>query len=167
MRLIVLNKGKVAKVDDDDFDRLNRHRWIVLTTRKGTGNSYAVTKMKVNGKKKTVYMHKFVVGDSHHIDHKDGDSLNNQKNNLRHANYVQNGRNRSLQIHSAPFKGVSYFKATGKWSASIRLASHPVQLRKVHLGFFHTPEEAARTYDMVALKHFGDFGRTNEQMGLL
>ena len=162
MRLIPLNEGKVAKVDDEDFDRVSKYTWKLMVARNGTGNPYARTWIKGQ-----MLMHHFVLGSKIRTDHKDGDSLNNQKANLRPANRVQNARNRRIQKHSAPFKGVSLFKATGKWQASIRLATAPVQLRKVHLGFFETPEEAARAYDIVALKHFGEFARTNQQMGAL
>jgi hypothetical protein len=108
-------------------------------------------------------MHRLIL-DHHaeHTDHKDGNGLNNQKSNIRPATRAQNGQNRKLQIHSAPFKGVHHFKALGGWTASIR-----VNKKKKHLGYFDSPELAARAYDAAALKHFGEFARTNQQIGAL
>ena len=37
----------------------------------------------------------------------------------------------------------------------------------VELGFYNTAREAARAYDYVAARVFGEFALTNKQLGLL
>src|SRR5512138_1563678 len=98
MKLIPLNKGYFAKVDDEDFDRLSKFKWGVSIARRGTANPYATRGMKIGGVSKTIFMHHEVLNFEvkSKLDHRDGDSLNNQKYNLRPANSIENGRNRKI-----------------------------------------------------------------------
>ena len=96
------------------------------------------------------------------VDHVDGDSLNNQKSNLRLASPVENGRNRKLQNHSAPYKGVALNRISGKYQAYVCLDK-----KLKHLGCFETAEDAALVYDYHANLHYGEFALTNRKMGLI
>ncbi len=162
MKLIPLTKGFFAKVDDEDYERLSRFKWRVVIARKGTANPYAIRFNK--GTRRNIFMHHEVLNFSvkGKLDHKDGDSLNNQKNNLRPATSIENGRNRRLQKHSAPYKGVALFKPTGKFQAYVCINKKPK-----HLGFFDTAEDAALVYDYHADLHYGEFALTNRKMGLI
>lgn len=93
-----------------------------------------------------------------HIDHIDGDRLNNRPSNLRPATDQQNAGNvlRSFRHNTSGFRGVSRNSKTGKWHAQIKLFG-----KQTYLGRFDTPEEAARCYDAAARKHFGAFARLN------
>ena len=55
------------------------------------------------------------------------------------------------------YKGVSYYKPTGKWKASLRNAG-----KENYLGYFTDEREAAEAYNKAALEHFGVFARVNE-----
>ncbi|GMH42477.1 hypothetical protein BSKO_10396 [Bryopsis sp. KO-2023] len=48
---------------------------------------------------------------------------------------------------SSPYRGVSCYKRTGRWESHIWHAG-----RQLHLGTHSTPEEAARVYDIAAIK---------------
>jgi len=52
---------------------------------------------------------------------------------------------------SSPFRGVSYKRKEGKWVSQIKFKS--VQH---YLGIYHTPEEAARVYDIRAREYYGE-----------
>lgn len=69
-----------ALVDDDDFDRLDRHRWSLM-------NGAAHRKAKIGGRNRTVLMHREVMGaafgDGLSIEHVSGNRLDNRKSNLR------------------------------------------------------------------------------------
>jgi hypothetical protein len=50
----------------------------------------------------------------------------------------------------------------GQWRAQIRTAG-----RLMHLGYFHSAEEAASAYDRAVEQQRGEFGVTNHSLGLL
>jgi hypothetical protein len=56
--------------------------------------------------------------------------------------------------NTSGYKGVNF--QCGKWHAKI---TH--HLTQYHLGYFNTPEEAARAYDNAAKKRHGIFARLN------
>ena len=149
-------------MDDEDYELVMRHKWQLKRV-KNSARKYAITSIQKGGKKTSMTMHRFILEHySRLFDHWDGNGLNNQKSNLRKATNIENGRNRKLQSHSSRFKGVSWNKQTGKWTAHIRI-------NKVlkHLGYFQDETEAAKAYDDSAIWHFGEFARTNQQIGVL
>jgi hypothetical protein len=97
-------------------------------------------------------------------DHIDGNGLNNTRANLRLCSHSENIRNQRLRVSDVKrsrFKGVTFYPDTGRWKAVI----HHNKVR-YSLGIFEIEEEAARAYDAAARERFGEFARTNEDMGL-
>lgn len=87
------------------------------------------------------------------VDHKDGDGLNNRIENLRLASRSQNQRNVGLtRRNSTGFKGVSYFRDSGKFRADIH-----VNGKTKYLGQFETATEAHFAYVTAAKKLHGEF----------
>lgn len=108
MKVIELTKGHVAIVDDEDFAQLAQYRWCVTTN--GHGLLYAMRRIG----KKPVYMHRVILNASHgiEIDHKNGDTLDNRRSNLRLATRRQNACNKKVTSNSLlQVKGVSYNEA--------------------------------------------------------
>jgi hypothetical protein len=90
------------------------------------------------------------------IDHINMDRSNNKIANLRAATNTENAANRSLQTNNTTgFKGVSFYKANGKFQAKITSGN-----KLKHLGYFEKAEEAARAYEIAARKNHGEFART-------
>lgn len=102
-------------------------------------------------------MHRLIMGGVL-ADHRDGNTLDNRRSNLRIATYPENAWNRSPHPHTRTgFKGVNWAGAkTGRWQARIMRDGE-----RVFLGNFDTPEEAARVYDAAARGLFGEFARVN------
>lgn len=87
------------------------------------------------------------------VDHKDRDSSNWKINNLRLADYHQNGYNMSRINHSG-FKGIYDCGRKNKpWQAQIRIEG-----LKINLGRFLTKEEAALAYIKASQDYHQDFG---------
>lgn len=91
------------------------------------------------------------------IDHKDMVRTNNRWDNLREANDIQNGQNRTVYANNrCGLKGVSWNSRAGKWLAGVT-----VNKKRIELGFFETPEEAHTVYAAAAIKYFGEFARVS------
>lgn len=138
MKTIPLTRGCVAIVDDEDYEFLAQWKWYAL---KQPNTYYAARDIRVNGKKKTVWMHRLInnTPDGFLTDHKNGDGLDNQKTNLRTATHQQNMFNSARHKKwSSKYRGVSWHILNKRWVAQIT-----VNRCHMNLGSF-TTEEAAR-----------------------
>ena len=163
MRKIPLTQGKFAIVDDEDYKRINKYKWH---TTKDTNVFYAKTHVRVKDenfkiKNKVIGMQMLVLNltmsstRKMDIDHRDGDGLNNKKNNLRLATHAQNIMNQRLnKVNTSGYKGVSWHR--NKWRAQIKKDG-----KRHHLGLFTCLIKAAKAYDEAAKELFGEYARLN------
>jgi hypothetical protein len=153
--------GRLASVDDAEYDLVMRHPWQVLefTPRRGrrVAGPYAMaTIRKADGHRTVILMHTLITGWPL-VDHKDHDGLNNQRSNLRPATHAQNMANRrSVLGSSSTHKGVRWRRDRHKWRAEIT-----VRGVTRNLGHFADEEEAALAYNAAALEAFGEFACLN------
>lgn len=160
MKRIKLTQGKYALVDDLDFEWLNQYKWCAL---KDTHTFYvgrAVVPRPETGKK-MITMHRMILGlgDPKILcDHKDGNGLNNQRENLRIATSSENGMNRrkSKGCHSK-YIGVTLHKRSGKWQAMIMKNK-----KSFYLGWFSLEKNAAKAYNEKAIELHGEFANLNK-----
>ncbi len=128
--------------------------------RRGKGNRfYAARDQWKNGRKTRLYLHRVIMSPrpGSVVDHISGDGLDNRRRNLRVCSQAQNSANRRAAIYgTSAYRGVFWREDAGKWAASISVAG-----RSYHLGFFETEEEAARAWDIEALKHRGEYAVLN------
>lgn len=91
-----------------------------------------------------------------HVDHINGNKLDNRICNLRLATRSQNLSNRGAQANSrSGVKGVFVEAWSGRWKASIQ---H--QGRTFNLGRYDTREQAQEAYRRAAEHYHGEFART-------
>lgn len=150
MKEIALTQGYVALVDDEDFARVSRLKWHADWSPSGW---YA----KAESGGRQVRMHRYIIGapPDVDVDHRNGNTLDNRRKNLRPATPSGNAANQRIKPHSSKYKGVRKHR-DGKWEARIR---H--QQRLTYLGLHPSEEQAARAYDRAARELFGEFARTN------
>lgn len=157
MKVIELTKGFVAVVDDEDFDMLAQWRWHVTAPSKGF--VYAVRKDYAT--KKMIYMHKVITSTDRKtlIDHRNGNTLDNRRQNLRVATHQGNASNRRTPCHNKlGIKGVTFM---GSEKAKPYRAQITANKHHRTLGYFKTAEEAHACYCKAATEAFGDFARFN------
>ena len=154
---LTLTKGYVAVIDVADAFAVGGYCWYARTD----GNTVYAGRQgqrDLNGKQKTIRLHRFILGvpDGVDVDHIDRNGLNNRRSNLRAATRAQNARNcRLCVVNSSGFKGVSWHKANKKWCANIS-----VHGRKKYIGSFTSKEAAYDAYCAASRDLHGEFGRT-------
>jgi hypothetical protein len=147
---IPLTKGHVAFIDKDDFDKVKDYAWW-SDYDKVLDSFYA--KGWIDGK--NIRMHRLIlnVPTNTIVDHKDHNTLNNKKNNLRLCTQSQNCQNKRMQSdNSTGYKGVYLEKKTNKYRSKIRING-----KLKHLGYYSTAIEAYTAYKTVAEKIHGEF----------
>lgn len=167
MKTIILTKGYSCEVDDDAPEEIFKFRWKALEARGGkvyaVRNVYAGINDKT-GKKiwKACLMHRLISGasDGYVVDHKDGNTLNNCKINLRVCSQGDNRANSMVANGKSNKKGVYWNKQKKKWQAQIGTK----RTDKHYLGRFDNKEDAAKAYDEAAVKLFGEFACTNKMI---
>lgn len=160
MKYIPLTRGQQAIVDDEDFDRLNEWKWKADYRNKHFyGRGYQ--KDHERGKFKLQQMSRVVLGVVGNrgvkVDHRNHDTLDNRKENLRLCSVGQNCQNRikisRMGSRTSKYKGVSWSKRSKKWKVTIKTINH--------LGYYSDEVEAAKAYDAAAKQYFGEFALLN------
>lgn len=139
-----------ALVDDEDYEELNKHQWSAGIHR---GVMYAR-----RGVEPLVYMHRQIMAtpEGMYTDHIDGNTLNNQKTNLRVCTNAQNLWNRGkTKNNTTGYRGVSFHKPTGKYRARLTFWG-----REIYLGLFKNIKVAVDTHAKAMKDYYGEFAKT-------
>jgi hypothetical protein len=151
--IVATSKGQQIEflIDQADYARVSEHQWSVAWRENGP---YAVT--TIDSKK--TYLHRFLLGASKGevVDHKDRNSLNHRRNNLRFSNTAGNCQNRSRhRNNSTGFLGV-HPTASGRYRAQVSAFG-----RRVTVGVFDTALTAAVCRDLTAIRLQGAHASLN------
>lgn len=149
MKTIALLHGSVAIVDDADYANLAALKWRESYKH---GHTYAETGRRA-------LMHRIIMNPAKglHVDHINGNGLDNRRSNLRVVTSSQNQMNRGLpKNNKSGHKGVHWSKLGKRWHAAI-----VVDRKKNFLGTFTDKEKAAAAYREAAEKLHGEFRQKN------
>jgi hypothetical protein len=167
MKEISLTQGRVALVDDDDFESLSQYKWCShFNPLAPVGRQHrAIRRTKSRGgiPRQLILMHRAVMGacpTDPQVDHKNGNPLDNRKENLRFATSSQNHANRQIGANNTSgYKGVSrcHGGRVERFKAQVKVngVAH-------FLGRFDTAIEAAKAYNEAAKRLFGEFAYLNQ-----
>lgn len=152
-KLIHLTQGRVAIVDDSDYEYLSQYVWHY-------SKGYASRNMQVGLKRVKAHMHRIIAGtpDGMDTDHINGDKLDNRRSNLRVCTRSQNRMNVGKEKKgSSIYKGVSWYEGKMCWQVKIC-----VNRKLLHVGYFEDEVVAARAWNEAAKKYHGAFARLND-----
>ena len=156
MKEIPLTQGKVTFVDDDIYE------WVSLQVWYYGNNGYATRDHKQNKQRISILLHRLIMNapEDKEVDHIDGNTLNNNKNNLRWVTITENSMNAKISnTNTSGVKGVCFNKNNNKWIARININGI-----RVHLGYFETLEGAKQARQIRANEAFGVFTNACEKM---
>jgi len=140
MKTIPLTQGKVAIVDDEDYEELAKYKWCAIQAPNGLWYAQRHDPAQ-GGRRKTILMHRaLMAGDSPlEVDHINGDGLDNRRENLRLTTKSGNQRNRKAH-RAGRLVGAHLVSGSCRrkpWRAQIWDGKH-----MHHLGYFATEQEA-------------------------
>jgi hypothetical protein len=170
MREIPLNRGMVTMVDDQDFPWASRHSWYAKEGR--NGSFYAQRGMRITQpdgtvRKSTRQLQRdlldptMIAPRSSLVDHRDHDTLNNQRYNLRWSTYSESNAHRRMFHGISGFKGVYLNEEGTKYISRIKSGGR----------FYFGKQQAdaasaAGEYNRLAIELFGEFAVLNVIPGL-
>lgn len=160
---LTLSQGQTALIDDCDVE-LADLKWSAKWYEKQQ-TFYAMRNIR-QPRRKTLYLHRKVMERTlgreletyEHVDHKNHNTLDNRRENLRLAVGGQNGANRKTsKNNTSGYKGVTWNKSKNKWKAQIK-----VDYKNKNLGSYLTAKDAAIAYNKAAVESFGEFALLND-----
>ncbi len=156
LKEIILLRGEVALVDDADYPRLSPYRWHLVRA----GKCVYVARSGGSHDARPIMMHRQLLnlGTGEMCDHRNGNGLDNRRENLRRCTPLQNNRNRRPAT-GRQWKGYCRCKypLARPFMAQIR-----VNGKRIYLGHYASEREAAEAYNRAAKEHFGEFARLND-----
>ena len=145
MKTIRLTQGQVAVVDDYAYEGINQHKWCAHWS-PNTNSFYATRGSDGKG----VQMSRAILGvdSSLYVDHVNGNTLDNRRENLRLVTARQNAQNQH-KPKSSIYPGVVWHKRDYRWQAQIY-----VNGKNLFLGTFLIERDAFVAY-VTACKTYG------------
>ena len=141
-RVIYLDKGQATLLDDEDYIYLNRFKWYAQRQDiKYKETYYAVSTVPINGKQFSIHRLILKPRENMQVDHINGNTLDNRKENLRIVTRRENARNRHHK-KSSKYTGVSWNTEKEKWVAAIFINN-----KQKFLGRFDDEYEAHLRYE--------------------
>jgi hypothetical protein len=145
MKEIPLTQGKVALVDDKDFEEMSKFKWCAI---KRKHRYYAVRSSSVDPithKRRQTQMGAVIVNTPSDMetDHINGNGLDNRRENLRVVTCRENQQNRHTP-KSSIYPWVCWEKQLQKWGARLRINGV-----KKYLGGYEDEDTAGLVYAMA------------------
>lgn len=150
---VQLTRGLYALIDSDDVDSVSQFRWRAQGRE---GYWYAKTSITIAAKtERSISMHRELLGlrEGQWGDHKNRNTLDNRRCNLRPASIAENNRNQKVRItNTSGCTGVSFNKGDSLWWATITK-----NYNRVLLGKSSVFEEAVHMRRLAEDPTFGEF----------
>ena len=139
-----------ALVDQDDFDEAMKYKWHIINNKKRR-----YVQGEIDNKK--ILLHHFIIGKTKNgevVDHRNGNGLDNTRDNLRFVSKKVNSNNRETltENKTSSYIGVTKVKDSQKYT---------VRCGNNNLGRFEDPKKGAEMYDICSFLVYGKEARNN------
>jgi hypothetical protein len=155
MAELALRNGGVTLVDDEDLEWLAQYRWFGYEMK--SRRRYAMT--DIHGER--IYIHRLIMDApvGLEVDHKNGDSLDNRRSNLRVVTHQVNMRNRHGGLGASGVRNV--FPVRGRY----QVALHP-KSGAIYIGMFDTLDDAKAAAEQARATYYA-VGTARETIDLV
>ena len=174
---------KEVLIDEEDYDLVDGIKWTTHT--RGSKNKFYVMRQinsryvtdpetgKRKQKRDHQQLHREIIKrklnfkeediKGKQVDHINGDSLDNRRENLRLVTSKENNWNKGpSKTNSSGYVGISWNKKRKKWQAQAGYRCEQTGRRKLKsLGYYNDKEEAARAYDRWVIHNRDEYAYTN------
>lgn len=164
--LCVNNSDLVYKVDKDDFEYAKTIIWFADKTNDGLHYLTAMSKPDEEGKRVHLLYHREVMREGIEdferenddyskmiiVDHRNGDALDNRRENLRVGTQSENNMNKKIQSNNTSgIAGVSWHKKQRMWNVKIGYKG-----KEINLGSYYYMRNAVRARVKGEDEYFGE-----------
>ncbi len=156
IRQLYLPKNQVCLISEEDYEWASKFTWYL--NKSADGKIY-VCRYEDN---KRIYIHREITDCPKGlvVDHANGNTLDNRRQNLRVCSQRNNMRNKQVASLTG-FKGVTLQRGgQGRVYYKARITENG-DCEEMHLGNYATAILAAEAYDRAALLFFGPFAWLN------
>jgi hypothetical protein len=146
---IPLSQGKFAKIDKEDYLKIQNLSWCI------NPQGYAIARPRGVGKQRLINMQQVILGiiKGKEIDHINHDKTDNRKQNIRFCTRQQNTWNTSKSKgKSSLYRGIHWVHEKKRWYVRIR-CNH----KESFLGYYRDIKEAVEARRAMARKLYGEF----------
>lgn len=148
---------EIVLVDEEDYEG-----WLKDYKLKIVNGGYVYGSHKTRGGGRGAgTIHRLIMnppkGKLNHVDHINGNKLDNRKENLRICTHAENMRNRHGDVGGSVYRGVIKTKRKGIWQVKFKS-----NCEMVHLGLYSNEIAAANAYNFHAKIKHGEFVSLND-----
>jgi len=145
----------------EDVVKCDEITWCILKSVSGKDKEYIeyyATSAKVG------LLHRFIMDateKSQVVDHKNGDTMNNRKYNLRKCSSSENSMNQKKRKSKSGIRGVIWHENSNSWMAYMKMNN-----KFKNLGYYHDVEDAIKARKLAEETYFGEYMRQDNTYNL-
>ena len=141
----VLHGERGVLIDAEDIDKIKNYRWCLAKNL--NGGWYAFTNCE---KGKKMYLHRFIMDcpEDKVIDHKNGNTLDNRKRNLKICTQRQNNQNKKMSNNNTSgYRNIYWNKINNTWD---------IQIKHKRIGQFKELEDAVKARNKYLVENMAE-----------